>query len=77
MIPFIMFLRFTDVFVIHPVIYKKDAYLPASELAAELFSCIRKDRPNKNKVKKEEKEVVVIKDKVSLLDTLCEWGLSY
>jgi hypothetical protein len=58
-----MFLRFTDVFVIHPVIYKKDAYVPFSELNAELWSCIRKDRHNKNKASKQEKEI--IKDKAS------------
>ncbi|KAI9487648.1 MAG: hypothetical protein EXX96DRAFT_647277 [Benjaminiella poitrasii] len=47
MIPFTMFLRFLDIFWIHPVIYKKDAYISTSELASELWSSIRINKNSK------------------------------
>jgi hypothetical protein len=73
-----MFLRFSDVFWITPVIYKKDSYIEASKLSAEFWSSIRRDpkshREKKTKEKppndkaepsQEEKGKMHLKDKVS------------
>ncbi|KAI7899657.1 uncharacterized protein BX663DRAFT_563802 [Cokeromyces recurvatus] len=51
-ISFTMFQRFIDIFLIHPVIYKKDAYISASEFNAELLFSIRannRHKPNDEK----------------------------
>lgn len=59
-----MFLRFSDIYWITPIIYKKDSYITASELNVELWSSIKKDlKPHREKIK-QDKKVHSVKDQV-------------
>jgi hypothetical protein len=59
-----MFLRFSDIFWITPIIYKKDSYITASELNVELWSSIKKDlKPHREKIK-QDKKAHSVKDQV-------------
>ena len=53
MIPVTMFQRFSDVFWLGPLLYKKEAYASLDELNNELWSCVRN-----TKTKGEEKKIV-------------------
>lgn len=59
-----MFLRFSDVFWITPVIYKGDAYIEASKLIAEFWSCVRVNPKAKRDRVKEGKQDAPAKEKV-------------
>ncbi|KAF1799316.1 hypothetical protein V8B55DRAFT_1366486 [Mucor lusitanicus] len=58
-LPFAAFQRLTDIYWIHPFLYKKDAYLSASDLNAEMWSCIRRDKKVDTKTDKQ----ATVKDK--------------
>lgn len=47
-----MFQRFLDIFWIHPVIYKKSAFITRKELNGEFWSCIKIDPTDKRRLKK-------------------------
>lgn len=61
-LPFAAFQRLSDIYWIHPFLYKKDAYLSASDLNAEMWSCIRRDK----KVDAKTEKHATAKDKVWL-----------
>ncbi|GAN06649.1 hypothetical protein MAM1_0131d06136 [Mucor ambiguus] len=52
-LPFAAFQRLCDIYWIHPFLYKKDAYLSASDLNAEMWSCIRRDKKVDTKTEKQ------------------------
>lgn len=61
-LPFSAFQRLSDIFWIHPFLYKKDAYLSPSDLSTELWACIRRDK----KIKENKEKKITAKDKVKL-----------
>ncbi|KAG2228670.1 hypothetical protein BDF21DRAFT_451150 [Thamnidium elegans] len=87
-VPYVMFLRFLDIFWITPLIYKKEAIIAASEFNVEFWSCIRKDlKPYREK--KKNGTLVKINDKkfyhlfvpialnAILFDTLASWAKTF
>lgn len=62
-LPFAAFQRLTDVYWIHPFLYKKDAYLSASDLNDEMWSCIRRDKKLDGKTEKK----ATVMDKVKCI----------
>lgn len=62
-LPFAAFQRLTDIYWIHPFLYKKDAYLSASDLNAEMWSCIRRDKKLDGKTEKK----ATVMDKVKCI----------
>lgn len=61
-LPFSAFQRLSDIFWVHPFLYKKDAYISPSDLNTELWSCIRRDK----KIKENNKKKTIVKNKVEL-----------
>lgn len=51
-IPCITFQRFLDIFWIHPVIYKRPAFISSKDLNGEFWSCIKIDPTDKGRYKK-------------------------
>lgn len=50
-LPFTAFQRLSDIYWVHPFLYRKDAYLSASDLNTEMLSCIRRDKKAGDKTK--------------------------
>ncbi|KAL7311944.1 hypothetical protein PS15m_009651 [Mucor circinelloides] len=74
-LPFAAFQRLTDVYWIHPFLYKKDAYLSASDLNDEMWSCIRRDKKLDGKTEK--KATVMDKKFYHLLAPILLNALAY